>query len=81
MIVDSKQWKVTKNNYLPGGLLNVIGSKCASVITAKKITIGKMGNWIAFAMEHKGKRLEIINLHRIPVSSSSSSGVHSSLVQ
>ena len=23
---DSKQWKVTKNDCLPGGLLNVIGS-------------------------------------------------------
>ena len=41
MTADSKQWEVTKNNYLPGGLLNAIGSKCASVITVKKITIGK----------------------------------------
>ena len=81
LTADSKQWEVTKNNYLPGGLLNVIGSKCASVINAKKITIGRMGNWIAFSMEHVGKRLEIINLCRMPVSSSSSNGVHSSLVQ
>ena len=33
---DSKQLKATKNDYSPGGLMNVIGSECASTISAKK---------------------------------------------
>ena len=37
---DSKQWKMTKNENLPGGLMNVINQKYVSIIDQKKIEIG-----------------------------------------
>ena len=40
---------------------------------------GRLGNWIAIKLQYKGKRLEIINLYRIP--RISSHGVRCSLTQ
>ena len=66
---DSKQWSMTENECLPGGLINVISQKYASIIDSSKIKIGRLGNWIAFSLESKGKRIEIISVCRIPMSS------------
>ena len=67
---DSGQYHVTNNNYLPGGLLNIIFNKCAPIIQHKKITKERLGNWSAIALEYNGKCLELINLYQIPSSSS-----------
>ena len=63
---DSKEWNTTPSDYLPGGLMSVFFSKCSSLIQQKNAKIGRLGNWIAIRLEHKGKRLEIINIYRIP---------------
>ena len=45
---DSKQWNMTENEHLPGGLTNMISQKHTSMIDRNKIQIGRLGNWIAF---------------------------------
>lgn len=50
------------------------------MIDSSKTQIGRLGNWIAFSLECKGKRIEIISAHRM-LMSSDSNGVHSSLAQ
>ena len=80
-VADSKQWKMTRRSYLPGGLVNIIGSKYTPVMDEKMVTVGRLGNWIAFGMNHNSKRLEIINLYRIPMANGNASGICSSLTQ
>ena len=80
IIADSKQRNITENEYLPGGLIKIISQKYASIIVSSKIQIGRLGNWIVFSLECKGKRIEIISEYRILVSLESN-GVYSSLVQ
>jgi len=77
--VDSKEWVVTDKDYLPGGLLNVIFNRSGPLLQKKMVKKGKLGNWSAILLEYKGKRLEIINLYRLPISSSN--GVYCSLTQ
>ena len=50
-------------------------------MNSNKIKVRRLGNQIAFAMDCKRKRLEIISMCRIPVSYSSSDQVYYSLVQ
>jgi len=78
---DSKQWKMTKKNYLPGGLLHIINSKYTPIINQKKVTVGRLGNWMAVEMKHNAKRLEIIHLYRIPIANGKAGGICSSLTQ
>jgi len=78
---DSKNWTLTKKNYLPGGLLNVINSKYTPIIDETKVTVGRLGNWMAFDMSHNSKRLEIIQLYRIPITNNKASGICNSLTQ
>ena len=66
---DSGQYHVANRDYLPGGVTNTLFQKCVSVHQRKKIVKGRLGNWSAIALEHNSKRLEIINLCRIPSSS------------
>ena len=71
VIADSKQQNMTENKYLPGGLMNIISQKYTLIIDLSKIQIGRLGNQISVLLECKGKRIEIISLYRIPVSSDS----------
>ena len=66
---DSGQHHVTNKDYLPGGVTSILFQKCVSMYQKKKVVKGRLGNWSAIALEHNGKRLEIINLYRIPSSS------------
>ena len=67
---DSGQHHVTNNDYLPGGIMNIIFQKCAPIYQKKKTVKGRLGNWSAIALEYNRKQLEVINLYRIPSSSS-----------
>ena len=77
-VADSKEWETTPSDYLPGGVMSVIFSKCSPLINKKKITKGQLGNWLAVSLEHKGKRIEIINVYRLL--RTSSNGVYCSLI-
>ena len=79
VVADSGEWETTPGDYLPGGVMSVILSKCCPLINKKEIKKGRLGNWIAIPLQHKGKRVEIICIYRIP--SSSSNGVKCSLTQ
>jgi len=70
IVADSKQWNLNNRSYLPGGLLTIIFERCKPYIEKKTIKIGKLGNWSAISLKYKGKHLELINLYRIPASSS-----------
>jgi hypothetical protein len=76
---DSQEWKMTNSDYLPGGVMSVFFSKCSPLIDRKKVKIGRLGNWMAVPLQYKNKRIEIINLYRIP--SSSAHGIYCSLTQ
>ena len=76
---DSNEWETTPSDYLPGGACSIFLSKCSPLVDRKKVVKGRLGNWIAVSLEHEGKRLEIINMCRIP--RTSSHGVCCSLTQ
>ena len=76
---DGKEWETTSSDYLPGGVMNVILSKCSLIFQQNNVTKGRLGNWLAFSLQHKKKKLEIITIYRIP--RTSSNGVSCSLTQ
>lgn len=78
-VADSKEWTTTDRDYLPGGIMSVFFSKCSPLINRKKVVKGRLGNWMAVPLEYKEKRIEVINMYRIP--STSSYGVCCSLTQ
>ena len=67
---DSKQWQLTNNNYLPGGLLTIIKGKCRALLQESQTHVNKYGNWMATTFSHNNKAVVVINLYRIPTSSS-----------
>ena len=67
---DSKEWSSTNNDYLPGGIMTVLLERCGPYIDKKTIKIGRLGNWNAISLKYNKKRVEIINLYRLPLSSS-----------
>ena len=79
VVADSREWETTPGDYLPGGVMSVILSRCCPLINKKEITKGRLGNWIAIPLHHRDKRVEVICIYRIP--SSSSNGVCCSLTQ
>lgn len=70
---DSKSWKLTNNNYLPGGVLSVFQGKIRSLINEEEVEQSKVGNWIAIPIQHNGKKVLFINIYRIPVKSTQGS--------
>ena len=80
LTADSKQWNMTPNEYLPGGMINIINQRYGAIIETTKMQKGRLGNWIAIPVICKRKRLEIISLYRIPTASESE-GIYSSLAQ
>ena len=66
---DSKSWKLTNNNYLPGGVLSIFRGKIWSLINEEEVEQSKVGNWIAIPIQHNGKKVLFINIYRIPVKS------------
>ena len=51
--------------------MKIISQEHTSIIDSSKMQIERLGNWIAVPLECKGKRIEIISLCRITVSSDS----------
>ena len=71
---------MTPNEYLLGGLINIIDQRYVSIIESNKVEIGRLRNFIALQVICYGKWLEIINLCRI-LMSLESEGVYSSLAK
>ena len=67
--VDSKAWNVAANDYLPEGTVSAFRGKFQSLILGEEMQQGKLGNWIAIPISHKGKKIVIENVHRLPVTS------------
>ena len=67
---DSNQWDVTRNDYLPGEIISIFLGKRRVLIKDDKVTKGRMGNWMAIKCHHKDKTFAIINIYRIPITSS-----------
>ena len=76
---DSKEQNTTLLDYLLSRLMSVFFSKCSPLIQQKNVKIGRLGNWMAIRLEYKEKRLDNINIYRIP--RTSSNGVYYSLTQ
>ena len=54
---------------LAGGAMIVVRGKAKSLLNEEKTAQGTLGNWLAAHLQHKGRNIIIINLHRIPSSS------------
>jgi len=67
---DSTMWSLTDNNYLPGGLLTIIQGKCRSILKDDQTNINKLGNWMATTFQHNNKTIAMINIYRLPTTSS-----------
>ena len=76
---DSGRWELTKNEWLPGGVLTSVRGSITSVVS-EKVHKGKYGNWIAIQLESQAKTVVIINVYRIPISSPENA-ICSSLIQ
>ena len=50
--------------------MNIVLSRCYPILNGKKITKGRLGNWIAFPLQNEKKRVEVITIYRIPSTSS-----------
>ena len=70
IMANSKEQAITPKDYLPGRLMSVFFSKCSPLIQQKNIKIGRLGNWMGIRLEFKEKRLDNINIYRIPRTSS-----------
>jgi len=79
LTADSNEWEVSPSDYLPGGICNIFLSKVSLLVDPKRVVKGRLGNWMAVSLVNNEKRLEIINIYRIP--STSSNGVKCSLTQ
>lgn len=64
---------------MPGGICNIFLNKVSPLVDPKRVVKGRLGNWMAVSLVNNEKRLEIINIYRIP--STSSNGVKCSLTQ
>ena len=67
--MDSNQWDVTRNNYLPGGVMTMVAGKSHTILNEEKIEIGPLRNWMAMQLEHNNKIIALINMYQIPVTS------------
>ena len=43
-VADSKEWKTTSSDYLPGGIASMIFSKCSLLINKKGVKQEWLGN-------------------------------------
>ena len=68
-VADNSSKMLTKNDYLPRGVMTIIRRKCVALIDDSKIVRGLLGNWLAIPFSMSGKCVFLINVHRIPVSS------------
>ena len=75
---DSGQWDITRQAYLPGGVVTAILGK-ARALVKDKIIKSPLGNWMACTLSHKDKDIVIINIYRMP--STSPNGDRCSLTQ
>ena len=70
MGADTQRWEVTPNQYLPGGIVTAIRGREKSIMIEESVYRGAVGNWIAVKFTFKTKTIAIINIYRIPSSSS-----------
>ena len=65
-VADSKLWRITNNNHLPGGVMVIIRGKARALMLEEKTTKSQLGNWIAIHLQHNERIIIIINIYRIP---------------
>ena len=67
---DTMRWEVTPNQRLPGGVMIALRGRAKSVMEDESVHKGKLGNWIAIKLSDQKKKISILNIYRIPVSTS-----------
>ena len=66
-VADNSSKMLTKNDYLPRGVITIIRRKCVALIDDSKIMKDPLGSWLAIPFSMSGKCVFLINVHRIPV--------------
>ena len=67
---DSKEQRTMPNDWLLGGILSAMREKETSLIDSQTIKKGWLYNQMAFKLNYNYKIIAIINLYRIPATSS-----------
>jgi len=63
---DSGQEARTENGYLPRGTLNILIGQLAGLRVKDKDKYDELGRWSSFQLEGNNKMVQVINLYRIP---------------
>ena len=66
LFADSDEHKMTKNNWLQGGLMNAIWSTLLQYFDRESVYNDKLGRWVAFKLTNKLKTILFIAVYRIP---------------
>ena len=66
-VADSTSWKLSKNNYLPGRVIDIVRGKFKASIKEDSVAKGKCENWIAVISQHNKKIIIIMSMCRLPV--------------
>ena len=76
---DSGEKVSSTNGYLPGGTIAIILGRFVGMLQKEDIRTDKKGRWSSFTIKGKAGQIRIINLYRIP--DSTSSGILTSRAQ
>ena len=79
VVSDSGEQTKTDNRYLPGGTLGIFTGRIVGMIVNEKTTVDRLGRWTSTRIEKGTKKMQIINVYRIP--ESTKSGVLTSKAQ
>ena len=66
---DSGKWDLTKNDFLPGGVVSIVRGKASSLLEVEETIKGKHDNWIAIKLKNNDKTLMTMSVCRIPATS------------
>ena len=67
---DTKKQEVAPNAYLPGGVISALRGKAKLLIVEESAYKGRLGNLLAVKLSIYNKTIAIINMYRIPASTS-----------
>ena len=65
IFADSKDYQVTKNEWLPGGTLIVIQGEVIGAMNKESIIIDKIGKWSTFTVSKNNKKVIFITIYWI----------------
>jgi len=79
IFADSKAYNTTGSDWLPGGIMVVIGRNMSSLLQKDKAKIDSLRKWIAYQMSNSTKMILFITVYRIL--QSTNEGIYKAITQ